>query len=193
MQKVVLLRAGRRLRPLLLGTRVAPEAATLRAAPRLRSGMIFMCTLTALESIYRYNRERLCSEIQMFCDVTVVTGWRRRCCGRRRQGAHGEWRRRRPQHRTQCFQSRRRLVRNVPIVLKFRFCFDCFVRLSRAWQGKKSFVFVKTSTNPLGWLVISGLRRQHGFCLQLVELAEALVAAEPTSRRGAVRFLSVRY
>ena len=48
---------------------------------------------------------------------------------------------------------------------------------------------MKTSTNPLGWLVIAGLRRQHGFCLQLVELAEALVAAEPTSRRGAVRFL----
>ena len=70
-QKVVLLRAGRRLRPLLLGTRVAPGAATLRAAPRLRSGMIFMCTLTALETIYGYNRERLCSEIQMFCVVAV--------------------------------------------------------------------------------------------------------------------------
>jgi hypothetical protein len=126
------------------------------------------------------------------CSVSlllVVTGWRRRCCGRRRQGARGEWRRRRPQHRTQCFQSRRRLVRNVPIVLKFRFCFDCFVQLSRAWLGKHSFVFVKTSTHPLGWVVIAGLRRQHGFCLQLVELAEALVAAEPTSRRGAVRFL----
>jgi hypothetical protein len=61
--------------------------------------------------------------------------------------------------------------------------------LSRAWLGKHSFVSVKTSTHPLGWLVIAGLRRQHGFCLQLVELAEALVVAEPTSRRGAVRSL----
>ena len=32
-----------------------------------------------------------------------------------------------------------------------------------------------------------GLRREHAFCLQLVELAESLVGQNPSSRRGAVR------
>lgn len=32
-----------------------------------------------------------------------------------------------------------------------------------------------------------GLRREHAFCLQLVELAESLVDQSPPSRRGAVR------
>lgn len=32
-----------------------------------------------------------------------------------------------------------------------------------------------------------GLRREHAFCLQLVELAELLVEQDPASRRGAVR------
>ena len=35
-----------------------------------------------------------------------------------------------------------------------------------------------------------GLRREHAFCLQLVELAESLVEHDPASRRGAVRLHS---